>query len=203
MNESGGGFGGGGGNGGGGGGGEGIVIQLQAIPPPPAAALKALKPLNLCSSSADLVVGQKVFAIGNPFGALVITAGVGDLGCFEQPGLGVAPRRPKPPQPAATSSSLCLATSPPPTPTPPRPRPHAHHGGRQRHGARDPVNQRAAHPGWAPPLFFSRRRRPGLCFAAATPDPSANFLNQPSNNINSYHPSNQPSQSYIHIPPRT
>ncbi|GBF98907.1 protease Do-like chloroplastic [Raphidocelis subcapitata] len=30
--------------------------------------LKGLKPLSLCSSSADLVVGQKVFAIGNPFG---------------------------------------------------------------------------------------------------------------------------------------
>ena len=35
-------------------------------------ALKALKPLKLCASSADLAVGQKVFAIGNPFGAAAL-----------------------------------------------------------------------------------------------------------------------------------
>lgn len=34
--------------------------------PPP--AITSLKPLNRCSSSADLMVGQKVYAIGNPFG---------------------------------------------------------------------------------------------------------------------------------------
>ena len=33
-------------------------------PPPP----EALKAINLCADSADLIVGQKVYAIGNPFG---------------------------------------------------------------------------------------------------------------------------------------
>lgn len=46
-------------------GGDGVGVVAEAPPPVP---LKQLKPLSLCSSSADLVVGQKVFAIGNPFG---------------------------------------------------------------------------------------------------------------------------------------
>ncbi|GFR44588.1 hypothetical protein Agub_g5865 [Astrephomene gubernaculifera] len=41
-----------------------------AVPPPPPLQLAGsqLQPLSVCSSSADLVVGQKVYAIGNPFG---------------------------------------------------------------------------------------------------------------------------------------
>ncbi|PNW86485.1 hypothetical protein CHLRE_02g088400v5 [Chlamydomonas reinhardtii] len=39
---------------------------VPVAPPPPEPV--RVTPLSLCSSSADIVVGQKVFAIGNPFG---------------------------------------------------------------------------------------------------------------------------------------
>lgn len=51
-----------------------ISEGVDAAVAPPSAPLvsdisiEQLSPLSLCSSSADLIVGQKVFAIGNPFG---------------------------------------------------------------------------------------------------------------------------------------
>ncbi|GLI63253.1 hypothetical protein VaNZ11_006153 [Volvox africanus] len=52
---------------GGSGAGSGVagVVAAEAVQGSPMAKLE---PLSLCSSSADIVVGQKVFAIGNPFG---------------------------------------------------------------------------------------------------------------------------------------
>ncbi|KAG2485564.1 hypothetical protein HYH03_015729 [Edaphochlamys debaryana] len=44
------------------------VPIVAAVPPPTQASKIDAPPLALCSSSADLVVGQKVYAIGNPFG---------------------------------------------------------------------------------------------------------------------------------------
>jgi hypothetical protein len=46
----------------------------------PQVVSKQLKPLSLCSSSSDLIVGQKVFAIGNPFGEYFAELGAWAVG---------------------------------------------------------------------------------------------------------------------------
>ncbi len=50
-----------------------IEKDIQGNPPAP----NKLQPLALCASSADLDVGQKVYAIGQPYGlAFTLTTGI-------------------------------------------------------------------------------------------------------------------------------